>query len=167
MQKKHLYFLFFLIAGSLLLFPSYNGDQWNMVRTYNYRGWQTTSERVVVARLAKSQQDGLFSAGGLLGLLDSSTGWVFGAEIANHQYEVYETGQQIQSYLVYKSHPGFQGIIFGLFDNLTDFSSSINLEIFRASVAFASSVVIAVMVAAIAVEFGLLAAVLMLDTTRS
>lgn len=162
MQKKFRTFIFFLIAGTISLFPSFNGDGWGMVREYNYRGWQTTSERVIVARLAKSQQDGLFSAGGLLGLLDSEDGWVFGAEIANRQYELYETGQPIQSYLVYKSHPGFQGIVFGLFDSLTNFPASTNLEIFRGSVALASSVVIALIAAWIAVEFGWLAAVLTL-----
>lgn len=162
MQKNFRTFVFFLLAGTIFLFPSFNGDGWGMVREYNYRGWQTTSERVVVARLAKSQQDGLFSAGGLLGLLDSEEGWVFGAEIANRQYEVYETGQPIQSYLVYKSHPGFQGIVFGLFDRLTNYSASTNLNIFRGSVALASSVAIALIAAWIAVEFGWLAAVLTL-----
>lgn len=160
MPKKFHTFIFFLIAGTFLLFPSFNGDRWGMVREYNYRSWQTTSERVVVARLAKSQQDGLFSAGGLLGLLDSEKGWSFDAEVANRQYEVYETVKPIQSYLVYESHPGFQGIVFGLFDSLTNFSSSVNLEIFRASVAFASSFVIALIAAAVAVEFGWLAATL-------
>ncbi|HMS00542.1 MAG TPA: hypothetical protein PKE62_14920 [Anaerolineales bacterium] len=155
-------FLFFLLGGTLFLFPSFNGDGWGMVREYNYRGWQTTSERVVVARLAKSQQDGLFSAGGLLGLLDAPDGWVFGSEIANRQYEIYETGEPIQSYLVYKSHPGFQGIVFGLFDSLTKFPASTNLEIFRTSVALASSIAIALMAAGIAVEFGRLAAAVML-----
>lgn len=162
MQKKLRVFFFFLIAGTLFLFPSFNGDGWGMVREYNYRGWQTTSERVVVARLAKSQQDGLFSAGGLLGLLDAPDGWVFGAEIANRQYELYETGQPIQSYLVYKSHPGFQGLVFGLFDSLTNFPASTNLEIFRGTVAFVSSATIALIAAGIAVEFSWLAAVLTL-----
>ena len=162
MISNKLIFLFFLLGGTLFLFPSFNGDGWGMVHEYNYRGWQTTSERVVVARLAKSQQDGLFSAGGLLGLLDAPDGWVFGAEIANLQYEVYETGQPIQSYLVYKSHPGFQGIIFGLFDSLTNFPASTNLAIFRGTVAFISSVVLALIAAAIAVEFGWMAAILML-----
>lgn len=162
MQKNFRTFLFVLLTGSIFLFPSFNGDGWGMVREYNYRGWQTTSERVVVARLAKSQQDGLFSAGGLLGLLDAPDGWVFGAEIANRQYEIYETGEPIQSYLVYKSHPGFQGVVFGLFDALTNFPSSANLKIFRGAVALASSLVIALIAAAVAVEFGWLAAVLML-----
>ncbi len=162
MTRKFRTFVFFLIAGLLLLFPSFNGDRWGLVREYNYRGWQTTSERVVVARLAKSQQDGLFSAGGLLGLLDAEDGWAFGAEIANHQYQVYETGQPIQSYLVYKSHPGFQGIVFGLVDTLTNFPAFTNLEIFRCSVALVSAVVIALIAAAIAVEFGWLAALLIL-----
>ncbi len=162
MPKKFRTFLFIFIAGTMLLFPSFNGDQWGMVKSYNYRGWQTTSERVVVARLAKSQQDGLFSAGGLLGLLDAEDGWTFGAEIANRQYELYETGEPIQSYLVYKSHPGSQGFVFGLFDSLTNFPTSTNLEIFRGSVALASAVVIALIAAAIAFEFGWLAGALTL-----
>ncbi len=162
MQTKIRTFLFFLIAGTIFLFPSFNGDGWEMVREYNYRGWQTTSERVVVARLAKSQQDGLFSAGGLLGLLDAPDGWVFGEEIANRQYELYETGEPIQYYLIYKSHPGFQGIVFGLFDSLTNFPASTNLKIFRGTVAFVSAAVIALIAAAIAVEFGWMAAILML-----
>lgn len=162
MSRKIRSFVFFLIAAVFLLFPSFNGDRWGLVREHNYRGWQTTSERVVVARLAKSQQDGLFSAGGLLGLLDAEDGWAFGAEIANRQYQLYETGEPIQFYLVYKSHPGFQGIVFGLFDRLTNFPASTNLEIFRGSVALGSSIVVALIAAGIAVEFGWLAAVLTL-----
>ncbi len=46
MQTKSRTFLFFVIVGTLLLFPSFNGDGWGMVREYDYRGWQTTSERV-------------------------------------------------------------------------------------------------------------------------
>ncbi len=97
-----------------------------------------------------------------MGLLDSSEGWVFGTEIANHQYEVYETGQPIQSYLVYKSHPGFQGILFGMFDRLTSFPATVNLAIFRGSVALASSLAVALIAAGIAIEFGWLAAIMLL-----
>lgn len=162
MKNRKLTFLLFLLGGTIFLFPGFNGDQWNMVREHDYRGWQTTSERVVVARLAKSQQDGLFSAGGLLGLLDSPDGWIFGKEIANRQYEVYETGAKIQSYLVYKSHPGFQGVIFGIVDRLTNFSAEKNLRLFRVMVAFGSATVIALIAATVAVEFGWLAGLLVL-----
>src|SRR5690606_17155871 len=70
--------------------------------------------------------------------------------------------EDVESYLVYESHPGFQGIVFGLFDSLTNFPASTNLEIFRGSVALASSLVIALIAAAIAVEFGWLAATALL-----
>lgn len=162
MQNKFRLFLFFLIIGTVFLFPSFNGNSWGLVKSYNYRGWQTTSERVVVARLAKSNRDGLFSAGGLLGLVNSPDGWVFGKEIAERQYNAYEGKEDVESYLVYESHPGFQGIVFGLFDRLTNFSASTNLEIFRGSVALASAFVIALIAAAIAVEFGWLAATALL-----
>ncbi|HLA06961.1 MAG TPA: hypothetical protein VJ022_05920 [Anaerolineales bacterium] len=162
MQKKQFTFLIFFITGTLFLFPGFHGDQWNRVTLNDYQGWQTTSERVVVARLAKSQQDGPFSAGGLLGLLDSDTGWIFGKEIADHQYEVYETGQEIKSYLVYKSHPGFQGIVFSLFDRVTSFTPTLNLQIFRASVALGSSAILALLASAIAIEFGWLAGIFFL-----
>lgn len=162
MRAKGIVFLFFLFAGTIFLFPSFNGDQWGLVKSYNYRGWQTTSERVVVARLAKSNRDGLFSAGGLLGLVNSPDGWVFGKEIAERQYNAYEGKEAVESYLVYESHPGFQGIVFGLFDSLTNFPASTNLEIFRGSVALASAFVIALIAAGIAVEFGWLAATALL-----
>ncbi len=159
MNKNRRIFVFFLLSGILLLFRQYNGDHWAFIK---FISGLPGAERVVVARLAKSQQDGLFSSGGLLGLVDSQEGWKFGSEIANHQYEIYQTGQAIQSYLVYKSHPGFQGVIFGLFDILTNFPPTVNLKIFGTSVAFVSSIVIALIAAVIAVEFGWLAGTLVL-----
>ena len=159
MRKRFFTFLALLIGGTLFLTPEFHNDPWNVVEEEYYRVWQRTYERVVVARLAKSQQDGIFSAGGLLGLANSPNGWNFDTAL---QYEIYNTGAKVEDYLPYKSHPGFQGALFSALDRITNFSPSQNIWGFRVIVSLLSALTVSLFAAVIAVEFGWLAGILIL-----
>jgi hypothetical protein len=159
MNKKFLVYILILLGGTALLTTSFYDNGWGVVESSYYKIWEGNSERVIVARLAKSQQDGIFSAAGLLGLANTPDGWNFEIE---PQYEIYENGIRVDFYLVYKSHPGIQGFILGWFDSLTNFSPSQNLVIIRVAVSILSALTIAIFCAYLAGEYGWLSAVLVL-----
>lgn len=161
MSKDYRRLTLFFIGCIIILIPGFYNNQWNVVTYNNYQSWQDTFDRTIAARLVKSRQDGLRSAGGLLGLGDVKK-WKFNVETTAHQYEIYEQGKNFNSYLAYKSFPGFQGLVFGIFDRLTNISPKTNLIIFRGAVVFISAVIIAGFSVWLAVEFGWLAALFML-----
>ncbi len=158
MRRKISTFLLFLIGGTIFLTLGFYNNNWKVVEPKHYERWEMTYERVVVARLAKSRQDGIFSAGGLLGLADID-GWDFDP---NHQYDVYESGISFEHYSPYRSNPGVQGIVFSIFDLITDFTAEQNIRFLRFSTVLLSALVLALFSAFLAVEFGWLAAILVL-----
>jgi hypothetical protein len=160
MKRDFWAFLLFFLGGTIFLTPNfYYHDQVNVVESSYYRLWERTYERVVVARLAKSQQDGIFSAGGLLGLADVEGEWDFDPD---HQYEVYNSGKGFDSYIPYESNPGIQGIVFSIVDLITERTPEQTIVMFRVTVAFLSALVVAFLSACIAIEFSWLSAVLIL-----
>ena len=159
MEKRTITYLLLFIGGTLSLFLSFYHDQWNVVEPEYYRLWERTYERVVIARLAKSQQDGIFSNAGLLGLAEAEESWNFDPD---RQYEIYLKGEQVNGYRAYRSHPGFQGFVFSLIDRNTNFSPLLNIEIYRAIVSLNSAVVISLLATGMAMEFGWLPGILIL-----
>jgi hypothetical protein len=150
--------LFFCLA-TLLLLPGFYRNQWQVIEPDSYSEWQKLWEYNVVARLVKSAQDGFFSAGGFVGIGDV-TEWNVDRKVIEHQYEVYEQGGQFKTYWAYGSNPGFEGVVFSLFDRLTNFAPLINIKIFRGAVSFASALTLALFSLWILGEFGWTAAVL-------
>lgn len=126
-----------------------------------YNEWQTRYDRTVIARLVKTRQDGFFSAGGLLGLGDV-TEWSRESKVHKHQYTVYLSGGTFFSYLPYKSHPGFQGVAFGLIDHIKGIPKDQSLIIFRAMVALASAFVVSFFVVGIGTRISWLSGILTL-----
>lgn len=158
-MRKQLIFLLFFIGGAACLFPSLYHDQWNVVEPGYYRLWEQTYERVVIARLAKSRQDGIFSAGGLLGLANSPDGWNFNVE---PQYDIYSSGARVEHYLPYKSHPGAQGILLSLFDAALTLPPPQFITLMRVFTALLSALAISLLSAYLALEFGWLAGIFVL-----
>jgi hypothetical protein len=160
LQKKSLKLILFFIFGTILLIPGFYRDQWNVV-TIDYHNWQLGFDRTVIARLVQSRQDGILSAGALLGLGDVKK-WKFDAETSSHQVEVYEKGEKFHSYLAYKSSPGLQGILFSIFDRITNFRPEVNITLFRGFVVALSATIMSFFAVLLAIEFGWLAAILVL-----
>ncbi len=155
-------FLFFFFFGILLLFPSYYENAWNAVPDEDFHGWRIAFDRSVIARLVQSRQDGIFSASGLLGLGDSGEKWAFGPESDAHQLNTYLNYGEFNEYLVYKSHPGFQGITLSFLDLITSTSPASNLNIYHALIALLSAGIVALFSAMIAIEFGWLSGIFIL-----
>ncbi len=154
-------FLGFVLLGMLFLFPNFYHDKLNIVQTVDYNEWQIRYDRLIVARLVKSRQEGAFSAGGLLGLGDT-TDWNFLSKTHKHQYTVFLKNKSFDSYLIYKSNPGFQGLYLSALDRVLPLSGEQKLNVFRGLTALSSALVIAIVCALLGVEFGYFAGLLTL-----
>lgn len=147
-------FLLFLLGGTIFLTFSFYNNNWNVVEPSYYRQWERTYERVVIARIATSEQTGIWTGGGLLGLANVHM-WDFDAD---RQYTIYESREKIDYYLAYKSHPGFQGIVFSVLDLVTPFTPSQNIVGIRLISALLTAFTLALFCAWLAIEFGWLGA---------
>jgi len=116
---------------------------------------------LVIARLVKTRQSGFFSAGGLLGLGNVNE-WSYTTATDREQYNAYTKGFNFNSYLAYKSNPGFQGLFYGLLDKVLHLSAERKLDVFRGINALASAMVFAIIFSALVYEFGFLSGAFML-----
>ena len=161
MKKGKLFFILLIIVGTLFLLPNFYMNKWEAVEPAHYDEWQTQYDRLVVARLVKTRQDGFLSAGGLLGLGDTVELNYLSAT-HRHQYEVFLSEGNFNIYTVYKSNPGFQGVLYGVMDHLLDIPGKQKLTVFRGITSSASALVFGCMFAYITMEFGILAGAAML-----
>lgn len=158
MKELLLKILFFMIVTIFFTFGFYR-NQWRVVDMSEVQYRRDVSEIYVLGRLVKSHQDGVLSAGGLLGIGDVTESSVESRVIKN-QYDKYRIGKGFSQYWAYKSHPGFQGIVFSTFDSLTDFTPMRNLAIFRIAVSLLLSITLSLFCLWIWVEIGWFASIL-------
>lgn len=164
MKRGVLLSIVLFIIGTLFLLPNFYRNRWTAVEPEYYTEWQTRYDRLVVARLVKTRQDGFLSAGGLMGLGDEND-WGFDTRTNRHQFNAYLEDGEFQSYLVYKSNPGFQGMVYGIFDKVLGVSGDQKLKLFRGSTALASAIVFGLILSAFTIEFGALSGILILAFT--
>lgn len=161
MKNKRLLFLLLIIGGTLFLIPNFFNNKWEAVEPARYTEWQTRYDRLVIARLVKTRQDGYFSAGGLLGLGDSEA-CAYCSSTHRHQFDTFINNENFNTYKVYKSNPGLQGVLYGVIDNFLDISGEKKLFLFRGITSVASALFFGIMFAYITLEFGILAGTAML-----
>jgi hypothetical protein len=161
MKKGVLILLLLFIGSTIFLMPGFYRNRWDIVEPVYYDHWQTIFDRSVVARLVMTRQDGFLSAGGLLGLGDVEE-WNFLSTTHKHQYDVYNNGGKFDTYLVYTSTPGFQGVLYGIPDRLLNLPENVKLKLFRGGTALVSAMVLALVSIWLGVEFGWLAGLLTL-----
>jgi hypothetical protein len=164
MKRGLLVFIALFIGGTLILLPNFYRNRWTAVEPEYYAEWQTRYDRLVVARLVKTRQDGFLSAGGLMGLGDEKE-WGFETRTNRHQFNTYLNKGEFRSYLVYKSNPGLQGVFYGAFDQVSPLTGEQNIKLFRGFTALTSAMVLGLILAALAVEFGILSGLLTLVFT--
>jgi hypothetical protein len=155
----------FFILSAILLFLGFDRNQWRLAPAENFSGFQQDSESLILGRLVESRQNGLFSYGALLGWGDAASPETISAGDYDHQYDVYISDGQFDSYLVYKSQSGMQGLFFGALDSVSPFSSARNLRLFRALTALLSALAISALITWFLLEFGWLTALTVLAST--
>lgn len=158
MKNRLPLFVFLVSVGTLFVLPNFYKNGWKSVEPAYYDEWQIRYDRLVIARLVKTRQDGFLSAGGLMGLGDT-TEWNFLTATHRHQFNAYIDNGKFQSYLAYKSNPGLQGILYGIVDKLLNISGQQKIKVFRGITALASALVFGLIFSVFTLEFGMLAGI--------
>ena len=146
----------FVVLG--VLTPGFYRNQWLAAGNDRFYEWRKFQEHMVIARLAETRENGIFSNGALLGFLNGSAE-DFDAERLELEYQIYLNEEKFQYFSAYTSNPGLQGIFLGVFDELTDFDPTINLNIFHAAESVLTSLVLGGFVYWATMELGLFAGV--------
>ncbi|HKI52716.1 MAG TPA: hypothetical protein VJ987_01225 [Anaerolineales bacterium] len=158
-NNRLLIFMLLFIGGTLFLLPNFYDNKWRAVEPAYYDEWQTQYDRLVIARLVKTRQDGFFSAGGLLGLGDTPELNYLSAT-HRRQYSAYLNNENFKIYTVYKSNPGFQGVLYGIPDRLLTTTSNQKIDFFRGFAALASAIAVSLLFTGFVIEFGFLSGML-------
>ena len=139
-----------------LLFFGFFSNLWHVAEQQWFDSHQRDTESLIVGRMVKSRQDGIFSAGGLTGAGITSNiqqDWITSNQIDN-QYAAYLNRGAFDEFSPYMSQPGGQGIIFSLFDRLIPLSSQIKLGSFYVLTALLSAIALTAIIGWFYEEFG-------------
>ena len=131
-----------LVVSTLLLFFGFYGNIWRVVNQVWFHRHQRGSESLIIGRMVKSRQDGIFSVGGLPGIgvkFDTELRDVSPTEM-DAQYSAYLNTLTFEGYAPYMSQTGGQGMLFSLLDMLIPFSPQIKLQLFYILTALLSSI---------------------------
>ena len=162
MQLKHLsqserikQMSIWAISISLLFFGFFS-NLWHVAEQQWFDTHQRDTESLIVGRIVKSRQDGIFSAGGLTGAgitTNIQQQWISSTQI-DRQYLAYLNRLTFDEYSPYMSQPGGQGIIFSLLDRLVPLSSQIKLWAFYVLTALFSAIALTSIIGWFYEEFG-------------
>ena len=139
-----------------LLFFGFFSNLWHVAEQQWFDTHQRDTESLIVGRMVKSRQDGIFSAGGLTGAgitTNIQQQWISSTQI-DRQYLAYLNRLTFDEYSPYMSQPGGQGIIFSLLDRLVPLSSQIKLGAFYVLTALLSAITLTAIIGWFYEEFG-------------
>ena len=138
-----------------LLFFGFLFNLWHVAEQQWFDTHQRDTESLIIGRMVKSRQDGIFSVGGLTGagIADIQQKWITSNQIDN-QYSAYLNGHSFDKFSPYMSQTGGQGIIFSLFDRFIPLSPQIKLWSFYVLTALLSAITLTVIVGWFYEEFG-------------
>ena len=140
----------------LLLFFAFFSNSWHVAEQQWFDSHQRDTESLVVGRMVKSRQDGIFSAGGLTGAgipNNIQQQWVSSKQIQD-QYSAYLNELTLDGYSPYMSQIGGQGILFSLLDRLIPQSPQVKLWLFYALTSLLSAIALTAIVYWFYREFG-------------
>jgi hypothetical protein len=153
--------LFFMCTA--ILFPGFYRNQWDVVRDKKFKEFQLDSESLVIARMVESRQHGLLSQNGLLGWGDVNPLDLNQSDYEN-QYDIFLSGGTFNSYSLYKSASGAQGLIFSVLQQVSPLTPAMDLRNFRGLLALLLAAVISAYVLWTFQEFGLVTAIFVVAT---
>ena len=138
------------------LFFGFLFNVWHVAEQQWFDSHQRDTESLVVGRMVKSRQDGIFSAGGLNGAgitTNVQQDWISSNQIDN-QYAAYLNRGSFDQFSTYMSQPAGQGMLFSLFDGLIPLSPQIKLWAFYVLTALLSAIALTSIVGWFYEEFG-------------
>ena len=125
-----------------LLFFGFFSNVWQVAEQEWFDIHQRDTESLIIGRMVKSRQDGIFSVGGLTGAgitTNIQQEWITENQIDN-QYATYLNSGTFDKFSPYMSQTGGQGIIFSLLDRFIRVSPQIKLESFYVLTALLSAI---------------------------
>ncbi len=148
------------VFSTCALFWGFLGNGWHVVDQGRFDRHEQDAVAVLLGRLVKTRQDGLFSAGGLngwgvherVGSLNSD-GWI-GRASADAQYHAYLDGGRFENYRAYLSQPGGQSFFFAIWDRILPLAPSARLSVFYGMTALFTALVLAWVVTWFYLELG-------------
>lgn len=146
----------FIWAMSIgLLFFGFFSNLWHVAEQQWFDTHQRDTESLIIGRMVKSRQDGIFSVGGLTGagIADIQQKWITSNQIDN-QYSAYLNKHSFDKFSPYMSQTGGQGIIFSLLDRRIPLSPQIKLWSFYVLTALLSAIALTTIVGWFYEEFG-------------
>ena len=141
---------------TLLLFFGFLFNLWHVAEQQWFNSHQRDTESLVIGRMVKSRQDGIFSAGGLNGAgmtTNIQQAWITSNQIDN-QYAAYLNNGSFDTFSTYMSQPGGQSMIFSLFDRFIPLSPQIKLWCFYVLTALLSAIALTTIIGWFYEEFG-------------
>ena len=138
-----------------LLCLGFLSNLWHVAEQQWFDTHQRDTESLIIGRMVKSRQDGVFSVGGLTGagIADIQQTWITSNQIDN-QYSAYLNRGSFDKFSPYMSQTGGQGIIFSLLDRLIPLSPQIKLWSFYVLTALLSAIALTAIVGWFYEEFG-------------
>ena len=139
-----------------LLFFGFLFNFWHVAEQQWFDTHQRDTESLIIGRMVKSRQDGIFSVGGLTGAgitTNIQQDWISSNQIDN-QYAAYLNRGSFDKFSPYLSQPGGQGIIFSLLDRFIPLSPRIKLWSFYVLTALLSAIALTAIIGWFYEEFG-------------
>ena len=147
------------IITTIVISSSFYQNSWKMVDGNFYQDWRDVFDELVIGRLAKSQVDGMLSAGGLL-LIGDTDNYDLPSRTARHQTDMYFQAGKFDIYWTYKSTSGLEGLVFSFFDWITDFEPQTNILLFYLGTSLVSGATLSLILCWVWSEFGFTAYIL-------
>jgi hypothetical protein len=165
----------------LLISLGFYSNIWRVAEPGWFLAHEKGSEAHVVGRMVKSRQEGIFSAAGLMGVGLRKRPWEAASPtsielqedqsqfprgtVVEFQYQAYADGLPIDTYSVYLSQVGGQGILFSVFDRLSPLSPGETLEFFYLLTSVLSALALTLVILWFGGEFGWFVAMLLVVST--
>ena len=168
-------YYFFMVTISVL-FLVFDRNILRSVEKEHFKNFQWDSQSLVVGRMVRSTQDGIFSFGALLGwnhptaLMSDTLQWsngappfngpVWGYKVPGHmdkgqfQYDILEGQSPFESYECYFSNPGGQAAIYSIINTTFNIDPIDTTMLYKSINAFFSALVLGTMVFWIRKVFG-------------
>ena len=149
----------FFLASTAVLFFAFSHNTWHVAEQEFFENHQIGMQSFIVGRILKTEADGIFSAGGLTGLTGPDP-TPPDTEHPNYrfQYQAYRESLPFQSYGVYKSQIGGQGMLLGALDGLLPWPPQDKLTFLQGLTSLLSAFALSLVFLWFAREIGLTAA---------
>lgn len=145
------------ILSTFLLFAGFLSNYWHVAEERWFVNHQIDCESLVVGRMVRSHQNGIFSDGGLTGMgSPNSTPADFERKTFLFQYQAYLNNLKFVSYSPYLSQTGGEGIFLSILDKLLPVSPKKKLLLFHALNSFCFALILSIIIIWFYTEFGLL-----------